>query len=293
MSWKMAEKPKTVKVTRALVDEFFNMTPAPGDRQLKDVRASRIRHLLMTGQYRTGEFASAHCLETGETYRVNGKHTSAVLASLNGDMPKEVWVIVERFVCDTLDDVARLYATFDARDSLRTTGDINRSFAGGHEELAHISSRIIYACATGLSYEKWEDGYTRVRPEDRAALLIENCAFVTWYHSLVPSWNQSVAHVCRGAVVAAMVRTYFKSQRAATEFWELVRDGSGSNHKSADRILNKFLLTHAVSRGTLTTKQDSSRRAMYVKCLHAWNAWRKSVPTDLKYYPKAETPKAG
>jgi hypothetical protein len=29
---------------------------------------------------------------------------------------------------------------------------------------------------------------------------------------------------------------------------------------------------------------------MYVKCLHAWNAWRRGEATSLQYYAKAPLP---
>jgi hypothetical protein len=31
---------------------------------------------------------------------------------------------------------------------------------------------------------------------------------------------------------------------------------------------------------------------MFVKCLHAWNAWRRDTVTDLKYHAQAKIPAA-
>jgi hypothetical protein len=91
-----------------------------------------------------------------------------------------------------------------------------------------------------------------------------------------------------------MHSSYQKSRRDANEFWLAVRDGTGATPKSPDRVLNRFLLSKAVI-GSKTSRHAAglvSPREMFVKCLHAWNAWRRDTTTDLKYHAQAKIPAA-
>lgn len=292
MAWKMVGKPATHKVTHALAERYATMEPAPGDRFLKSSRVDYLTNAATGGHFRTCEWASAHCKETGKTYRVNGKHTSTAFAAMNGSLPKDIHVIAEHYECDTLEDVAKLYATFDTRNSIRTTSDINRSFAAGIEDLASIGPDIINVCVTGMSMATWGSGEHRnVGAEVRANLLNQSPDFVLWVANTIGNKSEKTRHVFRGAVVAAMFQTWQKAKKDATAFWGLVLDGSGPSHTSPDRVLHKFLLTSRVRiLARAGTAAPIDNRALMAKCLHAWNAWRRNTTTDLKYHASAKMP---
>lgn len=80
--WKQVEKPRTVLASRNLVSEFVNMDPAPYDRPLSEKRLQVYEHILRNGEFRTVTWASCLCLETNNTYRVNGKHTATLLSKI-------------------------------------------------------------------------------------------------------------------------------------------------------------------------------------------------------------------
>lgn len=114
MSWKLISRPKTQKVTKALAKQFAEMDAAPHDRPLSERRLQVYTRLLNEGQFRPVAWTLATCRETGGTYRINGKHTSVMLSNLE-DIP-EFYVTIEEYSCDTLEDVARLYATVRQQD---------------------------------------------------------------------------------------------------------------------------------------------------------------------------------
>ena len=93
----------------------------------------------------------------------------------------------------------------------------------------------------------------------------------------------------RGVVVAAMFGCWKKAKGAATEFWVAVRDETGSKPDCPDRKLSRFLLTTNVQR-SMTERKIVGQREMYVKCIHAWNAWRRKESTSLNYYANAKVP---
>lgn len=292
MGWRHAEKPTTVKCTRALVKEFAEMEGAPHDRNLSATRQGFIKSMVVEGRFRLADFASVKCNATGKTYRVNGKHTSMVLNELNGEFPRDLFAIVERYEADNLEDVAKLYATFDHRRCVRSTADINKSFAATHPDLAEIAHRIINTCATGLAYSLWEDSYCQHESDERAALLLAHPQFVMWVHFLIQGHNANRHPLMRGAVVGAMFRCFSKNQKQATDFWELVRDESHPNNLHPTRTLSRWLNKHAMRTGAKKSPGQDSPRGMYVRCIHAWNAFREGVDSlsELKYFTGIKTP---
>lgn len=295
--WKLLGTPKIVKMTPAIAKEFKAMEPAPGDRDLADNRAEKLKAMVVAKNFRPCVWAKAYCKETGKTYRVNGKHTSNIMAELNGET-KGLFAMVELYECDTLDDLAKLYATFDSRVSVRSTGDINRSFSRAIVELEGVVSATVNVAISGLSRAIWGEKYSRVTsPEQRAELLRANTDFILWIDSLFHGISNKDRNAIRRApVVAAMYLTWQKDKKAANEFWTLVRDGSGAKHTSGDRRLNKYLLTTVVASGAINKNRSTAQGLapgceMFVKCIHGWNAWRRNAVTDLKYYANAECPK--
>lgn len=297
MGYELVGTPKTEKVTQSLAIKFRDMDPVPHDRPLNPKRVEAYRKMLAVGLFRPVQWATVHCNETQATYRVNGKHTSNLFAEYE-DLPQSVYATIEHYHCDDLDDVARLYATFDSRTQVRTTNDINRAFAAIDPELSELPTKIINLCVTAIAYCKHGDNYAQIPAAERAECLLDeqNKAFVAWVHAVLGnSGNREASRLLwRSSVVAAMHASYQKSRRDANEFWLAVRDGTGSTPKTPDRVLNRFLLGKAVL-GSKTARHSSglvSPREMFVKCLHAWNAWRRDTTTDLKYHAQAKIPAA-
>lgn len=300
MSWRLLDRPKTQKVTRTLAKQFAEMEPAPHDRPLSERRLQVYHRLLAEGQFRPVTWASALCKETEDVYRVNGKHTSTLLAGL--EKVPEFFVTIEEYEADTLEDVAKLYATFDRVCRAAAPIDIYLSFASTVEELKDIPPHLIKLAVPSLAYEKWgQDSYSKT-PAERAELVFDDAAAVLWIAGIMArddgrKFVPDAAKLRRQPVVAAMFTTMRKSMKAATEFWSAVRDETGPQPTCADRKLAKYLLTT----GTIVSSGSSSRnprkkviksnnREIFVKCLHAWNAWRKNETTNLNYHADAKVP---
>ncbi len=291
--WKLNEPPKVRRATHALCSEFKDMEAAPGDRMLDDRRVTRHKASVSKGRFRPCVWARVFCKETGKTYRVNGKHTSTMMSELNGEL-KNQFVIIEDYEADTLLDMADLYATFDSRDTLRTTGDINKSFSHAIHAISEVDSATVNLSVTAIAICTWGFSYSPVRAEERAALLEANQDFVLWMNDMlhgIPNVDRKT--IKRSPVAAAMFKTWARDRKASQEFWVLVRDGSGPKHTSPDRKLNKFLLSACVaSPNGSSASVRCTQREMHVKCLHAWNAWRRNAATDLKVHATAAIPKA-
>lgn len=288
--WKLIEKPKVVTATKALAKYFADMEPAPNDRPLRESRMQVLRNVIKEGQFRTGEWASVTCKETGKEYRVNGKHTSTILNEMNGEF-QPIHITLARFEADTLEDVARLYGTFDTKESTRSVGDISRSVAAANTDLATIPTKTINLAVVGLAFEQWGLNMHKQQPLQRCLLMLDSPDVVLFIDGL---FHGDYKHISRGPVVAAIVKTYRKHQGQAEQFWEAVRDGDGKVG-SPERTLEKFLNRCTVNLGGGSIpkgKKIVGFKECHTKCLHAWNAWRRDTTTDLKYFENAPIPAA-
>lgn len=300
MAWELTDKPRTMRVTKALATEFANMDPAPRDRPLSERRLMVYQRFLKEGSFRPVTWAKAYCTETNGTYRVNGKHTSLMLSGLE-EMP-EFYVTIDTYKCDTLEDVARLYATFDSGMQARKANDIYMSFASTVPMVKDLPDKIIKVVPPAITYALLgQEGYNKSQSAERAEYLMEYPEFVVWLAELVRNGpqitganiraKQKCSHLLRMAVVGAMFGTWQKSVRACSEFWESVRDESDPTRDTAARVLARYLITTG-SAGSMvnSAKKTASAREIYTKCIHAWNAYRRGDTTNLNYRPDKPVP---
>lgn len=308
--WTQYDKPKLVDLSKSFANQFRDMEACPGDRPVSENRKNILKSIVHSDKFRLCEWSSVFCEETQKEYRVNGKHTSTVFSELfenaNGSSEtlRKIQILWTRYTAKTLEDVADLYSTFDSSVSSRTRGDINRSFAGTDAQLRDVSEKVINTSVAGMAFYKLpvsvSHGGARLKVSlsaDRARLMLEHKDFVLWFDTLLRTGGkESDAKAMRRSPVAACIfATYLKAPLKAAEFWIAVRDASGINRLSPDRMLNKFLIQSTIDSGAgsrSTTKNIVRGEEMFAKCVHAWNAWRdgKAELGTLKWYPEAKRP---
>lgn len=296
MSWTLSGHPKTQKITKQLAEKFANMDPAPHDRPLSEVRLKVYEKIIMAGGFRPVDWAAAYCKDTGSTYRVNGKHTSTLTSGMGLDAVQDLYAVVSYYECDTLEDVARLYSTYDSKTQSRTANDINQSFASCVPQLEGVDSRTINLCTGAIWYSQILEAYKNMQQAERAEALLEHHDFVVWVYDLLgrnTSGKGKTAHLKRMPVIAAMYSTWNKAPQVAKRFWEAVRDETGARPEEPSRKLAKFLLLNS----TLNMRGDGKsgryrvkEREFFVKSVHAWNAYRTDEPTNLNYTATAKPP---
>lgn len=302
--WRQTGKPQTARITKKLATEFALMTPAPGDRPLSPRRNDLYKAFIKAKMFRSPEWAKAYCKETRTTYRVNGKHTSGIMAGWDaaedGQYP-ELYATIATYECDELKDVAELYATFDSKSTTRTNTDINWMFASAVPELAGINKWIIDRLVTGINFSPSKGTYAAKTPTERAEVLLTETDFCVWmYHNLIANVTKDVSakqgRLMRSSVTSAIYQTYKVNKEHALAFWMAVREETDPTPDTPARKLARYLSQVTLYRfRTSTTREAKSVvdiREMGAKCLHAWNAYRSGSPTDLRYYPAAPYPVA-
>lgn len=286
------KKVQTRKLTPAFAREVAAMPRWKGERPASEVRISYLRNELEAGTLYAPVWAIAVNAQDGVTYRVNGQHTSHVLseASTNGHFPDDLQAVVYEFECENDNDLADLFSSFDHYKSTRTRQDTIRAHLRTHEELDDTSVTLASLAVNGIAYAMVGGNQSELRKMDhgaRARLVHENADFIEWASDYLVQRKFG-----RAGVVAAMFNTYTKDLDSATEFWRWTKDEDHPTATHPTRRLAEFLKSYSLEQhGAGPGLKQFDARAFYVKCVHAWNAYRRGSSTDMKYHAKAPSPK--
>ncbi len=276
-------KIETPILTPEFVAWFRGLPHLEGDRDQQSVQGQQriawLAQLNADGEFYSPDWALA--LWNGQTYRVNGGHSSAMLAAANGSFPRSLPVILRTFRCDSYQDVVELFNHFDNRKSIRTGSDKAKVHKSIHRELDRIAPSYINRMLNGIQCFHADGDTTRGDEDERTGLIHQETAFLAWAGRFVRK-----VHLGRSGVIACMYRGYYASPSLADEFWSMVLGESAPRPDHPTRVLAKFLrdLDLPANKG----RWDS--RAMYVKCIHAWNAWQTGAATALNYHAEADVP---
>lgn len=272
---------KLLNPTKELAARFKDMATFPRDREFSDRRAEKILQALRNNEFRGSEWVSCHVADNNQTYRLNGKHTSAMVHKFleeGGKVDRKV--LVREYEVPSLRDAAGVFSTMDTKDASRTKADVLKGFASTVKETEALSSRLVNLVTAGVSYGLYEKKYKKVSTTDQAGVLLANKRFAKFVGSVLnddsleradpPKTVRDVRHMMRMSVIAAMFKTWRMDPEDASDFWLAVRDDSNDEKKSPRRVIYKFLTESKVGRGA----RKVSEVEVFVKCLQAWNAYR-------------------
>lgn len=272
------EPAKLCKLTPTLAKEFRDMTKFPRDRDLNDSRLAEYKQKVERGEFTGAQWVSCYVKEVDTTFRLNGKHTSKILADwLEAGNEAPCKIDVRRYSCPTMQDAAGLFATMDNKRASRTKADVIKGYSSAADETRELSPRILSILVSGLAFEKVGHEYwKRIPTDDQAGIMLENTDFAQWLNDFfVGKAPKKVKHVMRAGVVAAMYRTWKKDSNAALQFWQQIRDDSNDPKEAPTRRLFRWLCDNNVVGAGGRQRALTSREILYY-CIKAWNAWREN-----------------
>jgi hypothetical protein len=268
-----------------LANEFATMTHFDGERPLKTARLEYLRKELEEGRFYSPRWAIARI--GVKTFRMNGQHSSSVLTTSNGVFPAGLHAFIDVFEGDSEADLPDIFALFDRPESNRTGTDRVIANARVHPELNDVSSHNVRDACAGIAFALTQDEKSDLSVEDRAKLVHDHIDFVLWVSPFI-----SCSRLRRTPAVAALFKTFEKDQGAAHQFWDLVQQESHTDQNNPTRWLARLLLQISGRTKKVESRSKNwSTRAIYVKCLLAWNAWRRGTVTDGKYHASSAIPK--
>jgi len=266
---------------RSVPIKFRDMTPAPGDKPVKDWTLKALGDRLRDGTYFPPNLDACKCKSNGVVYRVNGKHNSHVLSDKSIPLPAGgVGVNVNWFEADTLDDVADLYTSLDDKRYGRSPTDIALAQAARKSELIPVikkNKRLITTFISGFSLSTLGIQYSnKMTPTARAKLATQEVDAILFLASIwcYKSKRPGSGNFFVNSVVAVVYETYKHDEALAREFWLEVRDATNPDVSSSTRKLSRWLDRNTT--GGANVKSDKNRSTWTIhmdRCREGWKEW--------------------
>lgn len=144
-------------LTPELVKQFRQLTPLPGERELKKARLLMLSELIRGQQFTGTNWATVLDKSSGIIYRGNGQHSSYVLDSLDGlrfptkpDGSPLVASIEEWEMDDVHRDGLRVFDCFDNPKSVRNNTDRMSMAKAAYPDVKHLRSQFLIAVVNAV-----------------------------------------------------------------------------------------------------------------------------------------------
>lgn len=281
---------ETVPLTKELVKRMAGLKPAQVERPLEPKRVDYLDERRTLN--RLVPFNWSIVKWNGTEYRMNGQHSSCMLARLDGNLPEGLFAHLDVFEVETEADMITLFRQFDPPKSVRSSSDVCNAFQCWHPALKDVDYKVGQKILIGIAFfRKSIMGYPGCKAEDVGQLYNEEQyhPFIKW----VAKDFFGVKELHKTAVIAAMYATWEVDAVDAAKFWGQVADPTNNANDSAPvRMLSSELLA--------TRDKDRRKRLylkpieVYSKCILSWRAFRADVTNlrTLKWFKDKGIPEA-
>ncbi len=270
--------------TQALAKDFATMPGLLGEREINPSRLAFLDHERKDGNFSSPAWAVVVDKHTGQKYRLNGQHSSAMLAACPpADYPADLLVTIEEYTTDDLaSDSFRLFNLFDHPRSARGNVDMMGVHRAHYPDLKAISSKLCLTLCDGIAqFEagRGDKGFV-LSKRDRGGYLVrdEDRAFVVWAAPFATTRHAWLLK--KPGVVAEMVANCRSDEADAGAFWNLVFSESHPDSEHETRELSRTLRDWV---GKPRVGQDRFRR----EAAKQWKRFRRNVMSpQIPYEPQ-------
>jgi hypothetical protein len=253
-------------LTRELAQRFASMTPIAGERDCKPKRLAFFENHVAQKTFIDPTWSKGICKTDGHEYRLDGQHSSRVLANLEAENFPELMVTVDIYEFDSLkEDAALLFEKFDHPDSVRDDLDMIHFDKAQHPDLADLDKRFLDKAAKGILFYQRElvkDG--ELFPKRRKGLYFDhegNRKFVTWLAQFNATTHDWI--IKKPAIVAEIYADYLYNEEMAGEFWGWVFKENHPDETHESRELTRTLKdwTRAIKKRPAIQFQKRTKQA--------------------------------
>jgi hypothetical protein len=265
-------------LTKTMATDFATMPAWRGERPLNERRLNYLLSELTSQHFFTPRWAVAKLGD--KTIRVNGQHSSTMLARLD-DFPEAMSAIVDTYEVENEHELGGLFTKFDNPESTRRTREALSALLP--EALAKLSRTTAERIAAGMFYglTKFEGGSAR-GVHVLGAAVQASPPFAIWIQDHVRSRGLG-----RTAVIAAAFMTWKVDPESCKKFWALVDAEENPVPSHPTRALARAI--READRGRTSVQ---SMKALCAKSVQAWNFWRRGQSVQKLNYrghlPEAE-----
>lgn len=261
-------------LTPELARAMATMTPVVGERPLKPSRVAFLRNHVDMGTFVGPSWATATDTNTGTAYRLNGQHSSRMLADLPAELfPVGLVVTIEKYeYSDAYTDLPALFNCFDHPRSARSDEDYMATQRARYTDLmdADVSPRFLVSVTNGIAFASCGSGQERAYSHrDRGAYLEDehHRQFAIWLWQFRDSLHGSF--VGKVGVVAEIFGDWQHNQPLAMEFWSEVFTETNPDVESDSRELIRAIQDLAAS------VQNVKQMTYQKKAHRSWGRFRK------------------
>ncbi len=229
------ESTRIEPLTLELAKEVAALRGLPGEREIKPVRLTFLKNHLKEGSFVGPNWATAVCRADGERYRINGQHSSHLLADLKPEQfPAGLNVTIDNYEFDDMRDAAGMFNLFDHPRSARTDSDFMGISKAQYSEFAEMDNRFLMRVAAGIDVNlklRLEKKPASPEAEQQRIILPHREQgyyfgeeryrhFAVWLYQ----WRESkhFGFVGRAGVTSAILDEWSQSVILASEFWGFV-----------------------------------------------------------------------
>lgn len=284
--FKESRGPVQKNLTPKEAEVFLAINNFPGQRQYDPVFGQYHADNMRSGTERRIEIAIAYVKETDVEFLVNGQHACRAVI-LYG---KEYKATITYYVCDTMEDAWRLFATFDVHRA-RTAAQFIKSRRGLFldKRLHEIALRPMTVAGSALLSiggginPTFVTGNAKSKAKTEKADLIEKYSGCVLFVSKFSEYD----HLMRVGVATAMIASYRVSPSHAFDFWTSVGNGEMLKRGDPRYKLREALLNDAPLAGNGRKQQEFQ----YAVCASWWNSWALNQPrTSVKFAAMKDLP---
>lgn len=259
------ESAKRVAMSRNIAVMMQNLHQVPGERNLNKVRIAHMEREIDSGNIVTFHWVTAEVSGNSSVrYRINGQHTSYIFATRREPVGS---ILLEHYICDSIEDVISLWSRFDSAVSSRTKNDIFNTTQSGCDELSGLPIQQLRLASRAVCIVEFKSLNAKGHSHyDKAQLILKHIGYAQWACDVLK--HKSCQRV---GVYFAAFHMYHHSYPRATQFWQEVQNGSNPNPYSGSRqlqlILFEFASTHRTGKKFLRLDQLADL------CTQAWRKW--------------------
>jgi hypothetical protein len=271
-------KSETVPLTDEVLETFRALPASPTERVFKESRAKHLESKVLAGN--AIPFIWAKAQYDGKEYRMNGQHSSAMLADLNGQRPEGLMVHLDTYAVDDGQGLVRLFRQFDDRKSMRDAADVAGAYQMLESELKDLQTAHAKRAIEGIAwYDRYVQGVPTPVGDDQYALFHDVTVhpFLKWTDGIYDIKTKELEKV---PIHAAMWGTFTTNQAMAQSFWgSVARAGKLEDDSHPTTKLDEWLRSIA-GKETIGVKTAE----IYQGCIFAWNAYRRDAQVvKIKY----------
>lgn len=270
-------------LTYELAVKFRDMAGSPTERPLDPKRVTHLRDKVEKGFAVPFSWATAKLGD--KVYRVNGQHSSHMLAALNGTFPDGLKVHMDEYEVVDKDGLVDIFRQYDDRKSGRSAGDVAGAFQNVTDEMAGIDRGIAKLVVESVVWWRHNVEALPVPPGDGIYAAFANTDVQEFVKTTTKILSMKTPEMKRQPVIAALYATQRVNPAEAQTFWEgVARGGDETNDTDPMLVLDNWLRR---AKEDANLKEKLKPAHFYQGCIFAWNAWREDKAIkDIRYDTK-------